>query len=58
LKSRDYDEPFEAAKGVTATLYDAGHILGSASISLNVEEKKQKTHLWFSGDIGRRDMPI
>ncbi len=58
LKSFNYDEPFQAAKGVVATFYDAGHILGSASISLKMEEKGQKRHLWFSGDIGRRDMPI
>jgi metallo-beta-lactamase family protein len=58
LQSFNYDEPFEAAKGVTATFYDAGHILGSASISLHMEEKQQKRHLWFSGDIGRRGMPI
>ncbi len=58
LQSYNYDEPFEAVKGVAATFYDAGHILGSASISLRMEEKRQKTHLWFSGDIGRRGMPI
>jgi metallo-beta-lactamase family protein len=58
LKSYNYEEPFEAAKGVVATFYDAGHILGSASVSLNMEEKQQKRHLWFSGDIGRRGMPI
>jgi metallo-beta-lactamase family protein len=54
----EYDEEFEPAAGTIATLYDAGHILGSASIALNMEEKKQKTRLWFSGDIGRRNMPI
>jgi metallo-beta-lactamase family protein len=58
LRSYNYEEPFEAAQGVVATFYDAGHILGSASISLQMEEKRQKSHLWFSGDIGRRDMPI
>jgi len=58
LRSFNYDEPFEAAKGVAAAFYDAGHILGSASISLKMEEKGQKRHLWFSGDIGRRGMPI
>ncbi len=53
-----YGVPFEPAKGVVATLHDAGHILGSASISLQLEEKRLKKHLWFSGDIGRRNMPI
>ena len=53
-----YDVPFEPAKGVIARLQDAGHILGSASISLHLEEKRIRKHLWFSGDIGRRNMPI
>jgi len=58
LKELDYNEEFEAAPGALATLHDAGHILGSASIALNLEEKKRKTKLWFSGDIGRRNLPI
>jgi metallo-beta-lactamase family protein len=39
-------------------LVEAGHILGSASVSLDVEEKGKKTRLWFSGDIGRRRLPL
>jgi len=58
LQPVNYDTPFEPAKGVTATMRDAGHILGSASISLRLEEKRLKKHLWFSGDIGRRKLPI
>jgi metallo-beta-lactamase family protein len=53
-----YNDPIPVADGAVAMLYDAGHILGSAAISLRLEEKKQKKHLWFSGDIGRREMPI
>jgi metallo-beta-lactamase family protein len=58
LQSKEYDEPFEVTKGAYATFVEAGHILGSAAISLKLEEKRQKKHLWFSGDIGRRNMPI
>jgi len=58
LRELNYDEQFEAAPGAIATFQDAGHILGSASISLELEEKRRKTKLWFSGDIGRRDLPI
>jgi len=58
LQPVNYDTPFEPAKGATATLRDAGHILGSASISLKLEEKRLKKHLWFSGDIGRPKLPI
>ena len=58
LKEFNYDEEFEPAPGTHATFHDAGHILGSASIALELEEKKRKTKLWFSGDIGRRNLPI
>jgi metallo-beta-lactamase family protein len=58
LQGKKYDEPFEVTKGAYATFVEAGHILGSAAISLKLEEKRQKKHLWFSGDIGRRNMPI
>lgn len=54
----EYDQLFEAASGVTARFIEAGHILGSAAISLEIEERKRKTRLWFSGDIGRRKLPL
>ncbi|MBN2499647.1 MAG: MBL fold metallo-hydrolase, partial [Anaerolineales bacterium] len=55
---QDYDQPFEVVPGVTATLVEAGHILGSAAVVLDIEEKGRKFRLWFSGDIGRRRLPI
>ena len=54
----DYDQPFEAAPGVTATFVEAGHILGSAAVVLDIEENGRKFRLWFSGDIGRRKLPL
>ncbi len=53
-----YDRIIEVAPGVTAVYRDAGHILGSAGIVLEIEEKGKKTRLGFSGDIGRSEMPI
>ena len=50
----EYEERFEPIPGVVAHLVDAGHILGSAAVALEVEEKGRKTRLWYSGDIGRR----
>jgi len=58
----DYDEPFEVVAGAMVTLVDAGHILGSAAIVMDIEENvkcaQRKKRLWFSGDIGRRDLPL
>jgi len=50
----NYEETFEPVKGVKTTLYDAGHILGSSIILLEADGKK----LLFSGDLGRKNMPI
>jgi metallo-beta-lactamase family protein len=56
--SQPYGRAFEVVPGVRATLVDAGHILGSAAIVLDVEENGRQLRLWFSGDIGRRDLPL
>jgi metallo-beta-lactamase family protein len=53
-----YDRPWAVAPGVTLTFRDAGHILGSAVVVLEIEEKGQKKKLAFSGDLGRPGMPI
>jgi metallo-beta-lactamase family protein len=58
MKSIDLGVDFEPVPGVRAHLVEAGHILGSASVLLEVEEKGRKTRIWFSGDIGRRDLPL
>lgn len=53
-----YDETFQPVEGVTARFLEAGHILGSAAVLLDLEEKGKKTRFWFSGDIGRPDKPL
>ena len=53
-----YDKPVDVLPGVRATFQEAGHILGSAGILLEVEEDGRTIRLGFSGDIGRRDTPI
>ncbi|MGD0610743.1 MAG: MBL fold metallo-hydrolase [Anaerolineales bacterium] len=53
-----YNQKFEVVPGVNAEFIEAGHILGSAAIRLEIQEKGSWTSLWFSGDIGRDDMPI
>lgn len=55
---QEYDKPFEVAPGVVATFVEAGHILGSTAIVLDVEEKGRKQRFWFSGDVGRPELPL
>lgn len=54
----NYGEAFEPVPGVVARFVEAGHILGSAAISLEIEEKGRKIRFWFSGDIGRYKLPL
>lgn len=37
---------------------DAGHILGSANVTLRIQHKDRMVHVGFTGDIGRKDRPI
>lgn len=53
LRSVNYHESFEPHPGIKVTLYDAGHILGSAFVLLEVTENGKTTKVIFSGDLGR-----
>ena len=54
LKPVDYNVPVKVFDDVSAKFIDAGHLLGSASVELFIEDKM----LVFSGDIGNKDKPI
>ncbi len=54
----DYDKAIQLAAGIRVTFIDAGHILGSASIFLDLEEDDHKHRLLFSGDLGYSDRAI
>jgi metallo-beta-lactamase family protein len=58
----NYYETVEITPGVNLTFIEAGHILGSAAVRLDIEETNgfglHKKRLWFSGDIGRRGLPL
>ncbi len=54
----NYNQPFSPVSGVTVTFFEAGHILGSAGIRLDVEENGEHKSVWFSGDIGRGELPL
>ncbi len=55
-----YRRPRSIAPGVTLTLVDAGHMLGSASVVLDIEDQAagRDLRLVFSGDVGRAGIPI
>ena len=54
----EYHRTFEALPGVRVTFRDAGHILGSAEVIVDYEENQKKRRLVFTGDLGRRSLPI
>jgi len=58
LEGVKYRQNFAVVPGVTACFRDAGHILGSCSVELFLEEGGRKTKLVFSGDLGQYDTPI
>lgn len=47
-----YNKPIDVAEGIRANFIDAGHILGSACIFLELEEDGKKRTVLFSGDLG------
>ncbi|MBN1908927.1 MAG: MBL fold metallo-hydrolase, partial [Pirellulales bacterium] len=53
-----YRQPVDVAEGVQATFHDAGHILGSAMIEINVQTGDGPRRIVFSGDVGQWNKPI
>ncbi|MFN4242513.1 MAG: MBL fold metallo-hydrolase RNA specificity domain-containing protein [Tepidisphaerales bacterium] len=51
-------EPARLAEGVTVTLHEAGHILGSAYVTLEHAKAGSVQRLLFTADVGRRGTPI
>jgi metallo-beta-lactamase family protein len=53
-----YDYPTVVAPGITVRAVEAGHILGSASLEVTVEDGGRRKVVVFSGDIGPRGAPL
>ena len=53
-----YQQRIEIFPGVAITFIDAGHLLGSASIFIEITEEHESRSLLFSGDLGNRDRPL
>jgi len=58
MMSLPYDRTLEVTPGIKLTYADAGHMLGSASVVLDIDAAGTKRHLVFSGDVGRWGLPI
>jgi metallo-beta-lactamase family protein len=57
-RSAVYGQTIDLAQGIRATFVDAGHILGSASILLELTEADRSLRLLFSGDLGNAGQPL
>jgi metallo-beta-lactamase family protein len=53
-----YDQWFRVNNDVSVLFSDAGHILGSASVTLKINEGGKERIVGFTGDIGRPNRPI
>src|SRR5262245_2919998 len=53
-----YDQPTEVAPGISVRAVEAGHMLGSVSLELTVEDEGKKKVVIFSGDLGPRGAPL
>jgi metallo-beta-lactamase family protein len=53
-----YGEALQLAPGLRVTFFDAGHILGSASLHLELDEGAEHRTLVFSGDLGNAGRPL
>ena len=56
--SCDYDKVMDLCEGVKVKFSDAGHLLGSASIEVWINEDGEERKIVFSGDIGNINRPI
>ena len=53
-----YRETVELFPGISLRFYDAGHLLGSACIYLEIQEGEERRTLLFSGDLGNQNRPL
>ncbi|UCE03226.1 MAG: MBL fold metallo-hydrolase [Candidatus Latescibacterota bacterium] len=55
---RDYDSWFHLGKQVRARFRNAGHIIGSATVEVEIASNARTRRILWSGDVGRFDMPL
>jgi metallo-beta-lactamase family protein len=58
FKPVPYQQPVSVAPGIQAIWAEAGHMLGSASIQLIIDDEGRQKRVVFSGDLGPKGAPI
>jgi metallo-beta-lactamase family protein len=58
MKGIQLGDYFEPGPGLVCKTYDAGHMLGSTCIYMDIEDNGKRHSLVFSGDVGRKNLPI
>lgn len=58
LRGSKYSEWLDVVPGVRARFHDAGHIMGSSIVEVEVRERERQRTVVFSGDLGQFDTPI
>ena len=58
FRSISYNQKFCIARDVFATIFDAGHILGSGIILLDIKDGQRSLRLGYAVDLGRKYLPL
>ncbi|MCF0241035.1 MAG: MBL fold metallo-hydrolase [Treponema sp.] len=58
IVSVSYNRKMIISRDVEMQFFDAGHILGSAFVSLDVRDGDRNVNILYTGDIGRKEKPI
>ena len=58
VRAVGYETPTRVAADFTITFRDAGHILGAATTEIRVDENGSHRRVFFTGDLGRNELPI
>lgn len=58
FRSISYNQKFCIAKDIYATIMDAGHILGSGIVVLDIKDADRTVRLGYAVDLGRKNLPL
>ena len=58
FRAISYEHKFCLAKDIFVTLHDAGHILGSSVVVLEIKDGAKNIRLGYAADLGRKNMPL